>query len=392
MLFTGSGRHRRQSQAEKAAERAIAAAGVAGIGIALPLLAATGAHAAPSAVWDRVADCESGGDWSHDGGNGLYGGLQINAQRWTDYGGTQYAPLPSTATRSQQIAVAERILATEGPAAWLSCADDAGLSVVSAPGVVDDNDSADETGSLRGARGAAAVNASADGTVATKSGAPVFSGLPGYDPVYQVYWYEKNGGWFWTSHQSLYERYVQLTNPQPPAATAAPSPTAPDASASPTAPVSPVTPVVPVLPGDPTASPSPSPSTPGGDQTGNNGNGGTTGNGNGNNGNGNGNGGNGADSGLVITLPAPDASATAPAPTTTPAPEASATAPAATAEPSAAATTPAAEYTVGPGDTLIGIARSHGLDGDWSGIYQSNQQVLGENPDLIHPGQVLNLG
>ncbi|WP_033219747.1 transglycosylase family protein [Kitasatospora phosalacinea] len=396
MLFTGSGRHRRQGPAEKAAERAIAAAGVAGIGIALPLLAASGAHAAPSAVWDRVADCESGGNWNSDAGNGLYGGLQINAQRWTDYGGTQYAPLPSGATRSQQIAVAERILATEGPLAWSACADDAGLDTASAPGVVDDNDSADETGSLRGARGVAAVNAAPDGsTVPEGNSAPVFSGLPGYDPVSHVYWYEKNGAWFWTSHQSLYERYMQLTHPQPqPSAPASASPT-PDAPV--TQPVPPVSPGIPTVPTDPTATPSPS--TPAD---------GDNGNGNGNNGDGNG-------SGLFPTLPVtpspspsdgtgtsgttPDASPTGTA--TSPA-AGSPTTPAAPAEPTAQATpaapaTPAADrsaqpYTVTPGDTLAAIARQHALGGGWSELYESNHQVVGEDPDLIRPGQVLELG
>ncbi|MFE1322803.1 transglycosylase family protein [Kitasatospora phosalacinea] len=406
MLFTGSGRHRRQGPAEKAAERAIAAAGVAGVGIALPLLAVTGAHAAPSAVWDRVADCESGGNWASNPGNGLYGGLQINAQRWTDYGGTQYAPLPNGATRSQQIAVAERILATEGPSPWSACADDAGLDTVGAPGVVDDNDSADETGSLRGARGIAAVNAAPDGsTVPAGNAAPVFSGLPGYDPVSHVYWYEKNGAWFWTSHQSLYERYMQLTHPQP-----QPSAPAPDAPSTPTVP--PVAPGVPLLPTDPGATPSPSTPADGdngnsngngngnSDGTGNNGNGSNPGNGTGNNGNGNGN-------GLVPTLPvtpspspSADASGTAPAAasptgTATPtAPAASASASAAPAAPAAAATpAPSAQaYTVSPGDTLAAIAREHAVGGGWSELYESNQQVVGENPDLIRPGQVLELG
>ncbi|MFJ1753440.1 transglycosylase family protein [Kitasatospora sp. NPDC088134] len=414
MLFTGSGRHRRQGQAEKAAERALAAAGVAGLGIAMPLLAATGAHAAPSAVWDRVADCESGGNWGSDQGNGLYGGLQINAQRWADYGGTSYAALPNAASRSQQIAVAERILATEGPSAWSSCADGAGLDVASAPGVVDDNDSADETGSLRGARGAAAVDTAADGTRPGQAGAPVFSGLPGYDPVYQVYWYEKNGGWFWTSHQSLYERYLQLTHPQPVAPTATPSPTAPAAPTTPTTPVSPTvpadpsTPVLPSLPGlpvaptDPTATPSPTtPGTPGTTPgTGNDGSQGGQGN-NGNHGS-NGNGGTplipgttpttpAAPSDAVSDAPSPTAGSTAPAaaPTTTPA--AAAPAQAAAAPPSATPA-PAAPYTVGPGDTLIGIAKSQQVDGGWSELYKTNQQVVGENPDLIRPGQVLNLG
>lgn len=394
MLFTGSGRHRRQSQAEKTAERAIAAAGVAGVGIALPLLAVTSAHAAPSALWDRVADCESGGNWSSNAGDGLYGGLQINAQRWSDYGGTQYAPLPDGATRSEQIAVAERILATEGPQAWSSCADAVGLNTVSAPGVVDDNDSADETGSLRGARGAAAVNTSVDGTTPAGKTDPVFSGLPGYDPIYHVYWYEKNGGWFWTSHQSLYERYMQLTHPQPvttaPAAPSAPVTTAPTTPT--TAPVSPVTPVTPVLPIDPTA-PTTTP-TPGAPTDGDHGNGDPNGNGNGNgnNGGGNGNGG----SAVAPTTPSAPPSTTAPAPDptvgTAPAPASSTATTSTPTAPAESATPAAAPYTVGPGDTLAGIARSNDVSGGWSELYRSNQQVVGGNPDLIHPGQVLKLG
>ncbi|MFF0294777.1 transglycosylase family protein [Kitasatospora sp. NPDC004614] len=383
MLFTGSGRHRRQSQAEKAAERAIAAAGVAGVGLALPLLAVTGAQAAPSTVWDRVADCESGGNWSSDSGNGLYGGLQITAQRWIDYGGTRYAELPSGATRSQQIAVAERILATEGPQPWVSCADTAGLRTVSAPGVVDNNDSADESGALRGARGIAAVNTASDGTVAPQNATPVFSGLPGYDPVYHVYWYEKNGGWFWTSHQSLYERYIQLTHPQPPAATPSPAPT-PESPATPTTPTTPTAPST-----DPSTNPSPNPTTPSDNQNGNgngNGNGAENGNGTGHgNDQGQGQGQDGHGGTQQPTTPDPA--------TTTPPPSASTpgSAPAPAESPSAATPSPQ-PYTVGPGDTLAKIARSHELNGGWSGLYQSNQQVVGENPDLIHPGQVLNLG
>ncbi|MFF2625316.1 transglycosylase family protein [Kitasatospora griseola] len=408
MLFTGSGRHRKQSQAEKAAERAIAAAGVVGVGIALPLLTATGAQAAPSAVWDRVADCESGGNWSLDSGDGMYGGLQITAQRWVDYGGTQYAELPNGATRSQQIAVAERILATEGPQPWASCADSSDLRVASAPGVVDTNDSADESGALRGARGAAAANTASDGTVAAPNAAPVFSGLPGYDPVSHVYWYQKNGGWFWTSHQSLYERYMQLTHPQPP--TAAPSPTTTRDAQAPTAPA---TPVVPAPPTDPSTAPSPnpapSPTTPSDGQNGNgSGHGNGTGNGNSNNGTGNGQGqgqgqGQGETGGGNGTggnqSPAPTTSPTAPntdpsqaagtlQPSTSTPPTSS---PSATETP--AAGTPAAQpYTVGPGDTLAKIARTHELDGGWTELYNANKQVLGANPDLIQPGQVLNLG
>ncbi|MFJ8443820.1 LysM peptidoglycan-binding domain-containing protein [Kitasatospora griseola] len=410
MLFTGSGRHRKQSQAERAAERAIAAAGVVGVGIALPLLAATSAQAAPSAVWDRVADCESGGNWSLDSGDGVYGGLQITAQRWADYGGTQYAELPNGATRSQQIAVAERILATEGPQPWASCADSSDLRVASAPGVVDNNDSADESGALRGARGAAAANTASDGTVAAPNTAPVFSGLPGYDPVSHVYWYQKNGGWFWTSHQSLYERYMQLTHPQPP--TAAPSPTTTSDAQAPT---SPTTPVVPAPPTDPSTTPSPnptpSPTTPSDGQNGNgNGHGNGAENGNGTNGAGNGQGqtgggnGNGVNGNGSNQSPAPSTPPTAPS--TDPSQAAGALLPSASTPPTsspsatdtpavgtaAAGTAAAQPYTVGPGDTLAKIARTHELDGGWAELYNANKQVLGENPDLIQPGQVLNLG
>ncbi|WP_043907412.1 LysM peptidoglycan-binding domain-containing protein [Kitasatospora griseola] len=410
MLFTGSGRHRKQSQAEKAAERAITAAGVVGVGIALPLLAATSAQAAPSAVWDRVADCESGGNWSLDSGDGMYGGLQITAQRWVDYGGTQYAELPSGATRSQQIAVAERILATEGPQPWASCADSSDLRVASAPGVVDTNDSADESGALRGARGAAAANTASDGTVAAPNAAPVFSGLPGYDPVSHVYWYQKNGGWFWTSHQSLYERYMQLTHPQPP--TAAPSPTTTPDAQVPTAPATPVGPAAPTDPSTtPSPDPTPSPTTPSNGQNGNgsgHGNGNGAENGNSNNGAGNGQG-QGQDQGQGEPAGGSGTGGNqSPAPTTSPtAPNSDPSQPAGTLQPSTstpptsspsatdtpAAGTPAAQpYTVGPGDTLAKIARTHELDGGWTELYNANKQVLGENPDLIQPGQVLNLG
>ncbi|MER7673547.1 transglycosylase family protein [Kitasatospora sp. NPDC096128] len=133
MLFVGSGRHRRRTQAEKA----IAVAGVAGVGLALPLLTATGASAAPASAWDSVAQCESGGDWGINTGNGFYGGLQFTSSTWKAYGGTAFAAQANQASRAQQISVAEKVLASQGPGAWPVCSKKAGLSKGGAPAEVD---------------------------------------------------------------------------------------------------------------------------------------------------------------------------------------------------------------------------------------------------------------
>ncbi|MGR8010127.1 transglycosylase family protein [Streptomyces hypolithicus] len=123
-MRSGNGRHRRPRQAPAL----VVAAGVAGSAIAIPLLGATGANAAEVTTWDRVADCESGGMWSADLDNGFYGGLQISQETWSSYGGTAYAPRADLASRSQQVKIAEKILAAQGPQAWPSCALITGLT------------------------------------------------------------------------------------------------------------------------------------------------------------------------------------------------------------------------------------------------------------------------
>ncbi|MBC2876124.1 MULTISPECIES: transglycosylase family protein [Streptomyces] len=117
-MLSGKGRHRRPRQLPAV----VVAAGVAGAGIAMPLLGATTADAADAPTWDRVAQCESGGLWSADTGNGFYGGLQLTPDMWKQYGGTEFAPRPDQASRAQQIAVAQRILDARGPYAWPACA------------------------------------------------------------------------------------------------------------------------------------------------------------------------------------------------------------------------------------------------------------------------------
>ncbi|MDH6576973.1 transglycosylase family protein [Kitasatospora sp. MAP5-34] len=276
MLFTGSGRHRRPTQTEKA----IAVAGVAGVGLALPLLAATSAHAAPVSAWDRVADCESGGDWSINTGNGFYGGLQFTSSTWKAFGGSQYAARADQASKGQQIAVAEQVLAEQGPGAWPVCSGKAGLSK---GGSVASVDTSTPAGSgKRAARHAAPQSAAP----ATSAASPGFPGKAGYDAGSGKYWYQKDGGWYWTSHQDVYNQFAGA------AKHAAPAPASAQAAVQ-----------------------------------------------------------------------------------------------AAPAKPSAAVKS----YTVKPGDTLSAIAQSQHVSGGWQSLYDGNKPTVGGNPDLILPGEVLQL-
>jgi LysM repeat protein len=293
MLFTGSGRHRRKTQAEKA----IAVAGVAGAGLALPLLAATGAHAASVSTWDQVADCESGGNWAVNTGNGFYGGLQFTSSTWKAYGGGQYAGRADQASKGQQIAVAERVLASQGPDAWPVCSVKAGLSKGGITPVVDTGGStATADGSIRGSG-----QSSQDSAPVTNS--PSFPGKAGYDENSGKYWYQKGGSWFWTSHESTYNEFARSTR---------------------------------------------------------------------------------------VSTPALSAVAPAPAPTPVPDPAAPGAVP--TATPTAAPGGAGKSYTVKPGDTLSGIAQAQGVAGGWRKLYDGNRSTVGGDPDLILPGQQLQLG
>ncbi|MFH9852323.1 transglycosylase family protein [Streptomyces althioticus] len=116
-MLSGNGRHRRPRQAPAL----LVAAGVTGSAIAIPLLGAGAASAADGETWDRVAECESGGSWSQNTGNGYYGGLQLTQDDWENYGGLEFAPSADAASRNQQITVAERILADQGVGKWRAC-------------------------------------------------------------------------------------------------------------------------------------------------------------------------------------------------------------------------------------------------------------------------------
>ena len=82
---------------------------------------AAAAQAATDSEWDTVASCESSGNWAINTGNGYQGGLQFSPSTWLGYGGGQFASAANMATREQQIAIAEKVLAGQGRGAWPVC-------------------------------------------------------------------------------------------------------------------------------------------------------------------------------------------------------------------------------------------------------------------------------
>ncbi|WP_159620381.1 transglycosylase family protein [Arthrobacter zhaoguopingii] len=112
------------------ARRGLAAVALAGLGLGASAGAAT---AAPASDWDALAQCESGGNWGINTGNGYSGGLQFSPSTWAAYGGSGSA---ADASREQQIAVAERVLDGQGWGAWPSCSSQLGLNSAASPGAV----------------------------------------------------------------------------------------------------------------------------------------------------------------------------------------------------------------------------------------------------------------
>jgi len=102
--------------------------------IALPIVGFTAlttgtADAATESQWDNVAQCESGGNWHINTGNGYYGGLQFAQGTWVGHGGQNYAARADLATKSEQIAIAEKVLASQGWGAWPVCSQRRGPAV-----------------------------------------------------------------------------------------------------------------------------------------------------------------------------------------------------------------------------------------------------------------------
>ncbi|MET9895980.1 transglycosylase family protein [Streptomyces sp. NPDC006465] len=120
------GRHRRYQP--NRINRASLTVTAGGAGIALPFVGTGVADAADVSTWNKVAACESSGNWSINTGNGYYGGLQFTQSTWEAYGGKAYARRADQATKDQQIAVAEKVLKGQGPGAWPVCSVRGGLT------------------------------------------------------------------------------------------------------------------------------------------------------------------------------------------------------------------------------------------------------------------------
>ncbi|MGB6038265.1 MAG: transglycosylase family protein, partial [Gordonia sp. (in: high G+C Gram-positive bacteria)] len=112
-----TGRHAKQSTNTTTKTFAKIALTGAILGGGAALMGGGHASAASDSEWDQVAQCESGGNWAINTGNGYHGGLQFSPSTWSSHGGGQYAPTADQATREQQIAVGERVLATQGKGA-----------------------------------------------------------------------------------------------------------------------------------------------------------------------------------------------------------------------------------------------------------------------------------
>jgi hypothetical protein len=131
------GRHRKPRQNQ--IQRTVGTAVVAGATVAVPLTVAfaSPASAASTRTWDRLAQCESGGRWHINTGNGYYGGLQFSAPTWRAYGGAAHAPRADLASKASQIRIAERVLDGQGWGAWPACSRKLGLTRAHAGGTPD---------------------------------------------------------------------------------------------------------------------------------------------------------------------------------------------------------------------------------------------------------------
>ncbi|MFC8915103.1 transglycosylase family protein [Streptomyces sp. NPDC047821] len=293
-----------------------------GSAIALPLLGAGSASAADAATWDRVAECESGGLWSADLGNGFYGGLQMSQETWESYGGLAHAARPDLASRAEQIAVAEKVYAATGVKSWETCAPIAGLGGTTAP-------DADPTGTAPAAPGTTDPAETLEDPDAPEASRPADPLLP-TEPAPEAPGAPQTPAPGTGKHRGE------------PAKEEAPV-TEPVAPADPTAPAAPADPTAPATPGAPQGEGTLEPTDP-------------------------------AEAGNSVTDREKGAHPSR--------------GDGATRDPGSVS--PGA-YTVQPGDNLSVIAEQQEVPGGWPALYEANQDTVGADPDLIRPGQSLEL-
>lgn len=331
-MLSGNGRHRRPRQAPAL----LVAAGVTGSAIAIPLFAAGGASAADGTTWDKVAQCETGGSWSENSGNGFYGGLKLTQENWEKYGGLDYAPSADLASRNQQIAVAEKLLDDQGVGAFHTC----GLT----SGLTKDSGSADvDTGVLGGGSGSSDSSGASDSTGLSNS---------------------SSGS---SSNTSDGSSSSDSSSGSPSSASPSTSASTTDNSTQSGTSASPST----SPPGKATASSQGGGSSPAdaakSDDSGNSGQ-------------------------ALGSWSLVDTGPTGPTGTGrhrgAGADEAAGKTKAKTEADSRTADT----YTVRAGDTLASIADSLGLDGGWRALYSKNENAIGTDPNHIFAGQTLKLG
>jgi hypothetical protein len=125
----GRGRHRKTRNRTRTI--GLAAAPLAA---AIPFAMTSPAQAATSSTWERLAGCESGGNWHINTGNGYYGGLQFADGTWDGNGGGRFAPRADLATKSEQMLIAEKVLANSGWSPWPACSSRLGLDRSDAAG------------------------------------------------------------------------------------------------------------------------------------------------------------------------------------------------------------------------------------------------------------------
>jgi resuscitation-promoting factor RpfC len=116
-----------RSTTRRTVKLAVLIGAFAAVAMGMSALFATAPARADTMNWDAVAQCESGGNWAANTGNGAYGGLQFKPSTWSSNGG--YGS-PSMASREEQIRVAENVLASQGPGAWPTCGSRGGSPVL----------------------------------------------------------------------------------------------------------------------------------------------------------------------------------------------------------------------------------------------------------------------
>jgi resuscitation-promoting factor RpfA len=130
-------RHRASKPTRRSTRRIAATSVTVAAAAAAPMITAGTAEAATDRTWNRLAQCESGGDWHINTGNGYYGGVQFSDSTWDSFGGGRYASRADLATRAQQIQIAEKVLDVQGWGAWPACSAELGLDSGDAAGTPD---------------------------------------------------------------------------------------------------------------------------------------------------------------------------------------------------------------------------------------------------------------